>query len=49
MNVVTVEVASREKSNKRFLSALKANQQGVFSPPRLPVRSAFCLPAQEMC
>jgi predicted transcriptional regulator len=30
MDTVTLEVASREKSNKRFLSALKGKPEGTF-------------------
>ena len=30
MNVVTLEVGSRDKSNERFLSALKGEAQGAF-------------------
>ena len=30
MNVVTLEVGSRDKSNRRFLSALKGEAQGAF-------------------
>jgi len=30
MNMVTLEVASREKSNKRFLSALKGKSEGAY-------------------
>jgi predicted transcriptional regulator len=30
MNTVTLEVASREKSDRRFLSALKGNPEGSF-------------------
>jgi len=30
MNTVTLEVGSRDKSNKRFLSALEGNQEGAF-------------------
>jgi predicted transcriptional regulator len=30
MNVATLEVASREKSNSRFLSALKGKSEGAF-------------------
>ena len=30
MNVVTLEVASREKSNRRFLSAFKGKSEGAF-------------------
>lgn len=30
MNMVTLEVASREKSNARFISALKGKMEGAF-------------------
>jgi predicted transcriptional regulator len=30
MNIVTLEVASREKSNARFISALKGRAEGAF-------------------
>jgi predicted transcriptional regulator len=30
MNIVTLEVASREKSNRRFISALKGKSEGAY-------------------
>jgi hypothetical protein len=30
MNTVTLEIASREKSNKRFLSAMTGKSEGAF-------------------
>jgi predicted transcriptional regulator len=37
MNMVTLEVASREKSNRRFLSALKGKPEGAFISFESPV------------